>query len=311
MRQRGLDMNKNKLSDSFDLLLDIMCNTFGGVVFIAISLALTFSVCRNQFYSVDRKEKIAEDLQREQRQAILLSQEKDLLKKKLASLKKFSSQYRDSKKTSISEKVIRLEGEQKEVKRDIDAAKSELNLLKHQKKIIQNTNEKSEKDIKKKHKFIIMGKDLRREKQLLDLSIDELTEQLKNIPVTRLHFAHNQQVSSSPYFVLLRNNQIYQLGSDYLVSSPEVRVRRDNKMLILSPLKGTSLSSISYEDLPAVLHQFDKSKFFLWILVHPDSFEAFIKFRRMLRRAAYQVYWYVDHNAILHLVKTSNYSASY
>ena len=51
-------MSKNKFSDSLDLLLDTMCNTFGGVVFIAISLALAFFVCRDQFYAPDQTEKI-------------------------------------------------------------------------------------------------------------------------------------------------------------------------------------------------------------------------------------------------------------
>ena len=82
MKQRELKMNKNRLSDSLDLLLDTMCNTFGGVVFIAISLAFAFFICRDQFCSVDREEKIAEELKKERKQAAILSEEKELLSKK-------------------------------------------------------------------------------------------------------------------------------------------------------------------------------------------------------------------------------------
>lgn len=311
MKQRELKMNKNRLSDSLDLLLDTMCNTFGGVVFIAISLALAFFICRDQFYSVDRKEKIAEELKKEQKQATILAEEKELLGKKLSAIKKLSSQFKKSKETSISEEVVRMEQEQKEVKRDIDDATAELNLLKHKKNIAQKENDKKEKDINSKLQSATKENDLMREKQRLDMLIDELTSQLKSIPVTQLHFAHNRRVSSSPYIVLLRNNHVYQLGTDYLVSSPEVSVKRDNNMLILSPINGTLLSSISGNNLFGVLRQFNKHKSFLWILVHPDSFEAFVKFRRELRQAEYPVHWYIDYNAILYLGSNSGYSASY
>lgn len=303
-------MSKNRLSDSLDLLLDTMCNTFGGVVFIAISLVLAFFVCQDQFSATDHQEKIKEYLQKEQRQEAGLLTEKILLKKKLNALKNLSVQYNKSK-INISDEVVHLEQEKNELIRNIEALNVELALKKIQNSTLQADNQKKEKIIKEKYKAVANAKKLSQENQKFDLIIDDLREQLKKIPVTRMHFTYNMSVSSSPYIILLKNNYLYQLGANYFKSSAEVNVKKDNNILVLSPIKGTLLSSISATNLPNILNKFNKHESFLWIMVSPDSFESFVKFRRILRQAAYPVHWYVEHNAILYLGNKSSYSASY
>ena len=305
-------MSKNKLSDSLDLLLDTMCNTFGGVVFIAISLVLAFCVSQDQLSPEKQQEIIEENLQKEQKIATDLTAEKENLEKRLASLKTLSSQYKKNSKRQLSSEVVRLEHELKEIQRKIDALNAESALQKHKRTVMQSENDKNDKVIKEKSKSIAETETLQKEQQQkLDLSIDEATEQLDKINVPRLHFAHSQKTSSSPYVILLRNNVMYQLGTNYLHSSSEISVKKDKDMLVLSPIKGTLLSTISRNNISRILSRCNNRKDFLWILVHPDSFESFIKFRRVLRATSYQVYWYIDHKSILYLGNNSGYSASY
>ena len=81
-------------------------------------------------------------------------------------------------------------------------------------------------------------------------------------------------------------------------------------MLLLTCLDGTYLTAITASEVRALLHDFDKNSAFLWIMVHPDSIESFVDFRRLLRNAAMPVFWYVDACSVLYLGH-ANYSASY
>ena len=55
-------MSKEHLPGSMVLLLDTMCNTFGGVVFIALTLSLAFLFSQSRTSPPDDIEKIKQDL---------------------------------------------------------------------------------------------------------------------------------------------------------------------------------------------------------------------------------------------------------
>ena len=49
-------MARQSLPESLELLLDTMCNTFGGVMFIAISMVITLMLCQDMLTPQKRQE---------------------------------------------------------------------------------------------------------------------------------------------------------------------------------------------------------------------------------------------------------------
>ena len=176
----------------------------------------------------------------------------------------------------------------------------------------ETENKKIESEIHEKSKAVAETSKAREEEFKRQCFIfDELKEVLQKTPAKKLHFAHNERTSSSPYVMLVKNDRLYRLGRNYMMSSREVSVKSSGNMLFLTCIDGTLLSSISSSDLQSLLQDFNKSTSFLWIMVHPDSFNSFVGFRRLLRNATLPVHWYVDANSILYLQKDANYSSSY
>ena len=303
-------MSKNAMPGSMDLLLDTMCNTFGGVMFIAISLSLAFFVSRTLDARKENIEKIKEELRRQKQEQELLETRRESLSKKLSSMKKNSSQYKQAE-SDLPEKVTKLAQDQKDLQRENDLAKQDLAELDRKNRQLEKENGKKESEITELTSRNTDKVDkLREEYRKLSFLADQLRSQLERTPKLKFHFSHKEQTKSKPYVIILKGNQLYQLGTEYLVSSREVRVKRYDKTLVLTPIKGTPVAAVSSANLASVLGSYSKSTAFLWILVHPDSFENFIEFRRLLRKAAMPIHWYIDTSLVLYL-GDSTYSAGY
>lgn len=303
-------MSKEHLPGSMDLLLDTMCNTFGGVVFIALTLSLAFLFSQSQKSSPDDIEKIKQELIRQQQEFQVLQKKKNSLTEKLASVRDFSSKFAPVK-NGLPEIVTRLEHEHKEIRRDTEIQNIVQSDL--QQKI--NKTEKENKQIRsstreKKQKIAEDTQRMTEDNRKLSFIVDELNEKLRQTPVKKLHFAHNERTSNAPYVLIVKNDRVYRLGADYLNSSSEVKVKRDGNTLLLTLQKGTFLPAIGPADLRSLLKDFNKSSGFLWVLVHPDSFDSFVVFRRLLRNADFPVFWYIETGLFLHLGYNPSYSAS-
>ena len=74
-------MAKGELPGSMDLLLDTMCNTFGGVMFIAISMALTISLCQSKLDPAKHEAQAKEQLEQLQEENIQLRKKQQDLDK--------------------------------------------------------------------------------------------------------------------------------------------------------------------------------------------------------------------------------------
>ena len=304
-------MSKSRMPESMDLLLDTMCNTFGGVVFIALTLSLAFFVSRSQSSPANDLEKLKQELKEQQQENLTLKEKHRSLTKKLSSVKEFSSQYTKTK-TDLPELVARLEQDCKDLQRDAEIQKMAQADLAHKMKKIEMENKEFESEIHKKAKEVTeKNKTLTEKLKRCCFIIDELNERLRKTPAKKFHFAHNERTSNSPYVLFIKNDHLYRLGRNYLTSSREVNVKRSGNKLLLTGVDGTWLSSISSSDLKSLLQDFDKSTSFLWIMVHPDSFNSFVNFRRLLRDAAFPVHWYINANSILYLADDANYYSSY
>jgi|GEM_PF-4072805 len=304
-------MSKGRMPGSMDLLLDTMCNTFGGVVFIALSLSLAFFVSRSQSSPAENLEKMKQELKERQQETALLEAKRSRMVKSLDSVKEFSSKFRPAK-TDLPETVTKLEQDCKDLQRETEMQKMAQIDLERKMKQLEQENQAMGSEILGKNKQVTeMSKTQAEEYNRLCLVADTLNETLQRTPEQKLHFSNNQRTASSPYILLVRNNQLYRLGSRYLHSSREVTVKRFGNMLLLTGVHGTWLASLTAADIQPLFKDFNKSSSFLWIMVHPDSFVAFVDFRRLLRNASLPVYWYINTASILYLVDHSDYSSSY
>ena len=303
-------MSKNAMPGSMDLLLDTMCNTFGGVMFIAISLSLAFFVSRTMDSRKENIEKVREELRRQKQEQELLESRRESLSKKLSSMKKTSSRYKQAK-SDLAEAVTKFAQDQKDLQRENELVEKDLAELEQKNRKLEKENGKTESEIAKLESGKSgRGNSLREEYRKLSFLADTLRSRLERTPKLKFHFSHKGKTTREPYVIILKNNQLYQLGTQFLVSSREVRVKRYNRTLVLTPLKGTPVTDISSANLLSVLTGYNKSTAFLWIMVHPDSIENFIDFRRLLRGATLPVHWYIDTSLVLYLGGTG-YTAGY
>lgn len=304
-------MSKGHIPESMDLLLDTMCNTFGGVVFIALTLSLAFFISQSQSSRADNLAKIKQELKEQQQENLTLESKRNSLTQKLSSVKEFSSQYSQTK-TDLPELVIRLEQDYKDLQRETEIQKIAQTDLMLKMKKLKMENKKIESEIQEKNKKVTeINKTLTEEFKRHCFIVDELNERLQRTPAKKFHFTHNERTSKSPYVLLVKNNHLYRLGRNYLTSSREVNVKRSGNMLLLTGVDGALLSTISSSDLQFLFQDFNKSTSFLWIMVHPDSLDSFVSFRRLLRNATIPVYWYINAASILYLGNNINYYSAY
>ena len=304
-------MSKGHMPGSMDLLLDTMCNTFGGVVFIALSLSLAFFVSQSLSTPEEQIEKMKQELKERQQETALLEARRDRMVKSLDSIRKVSSGLRPAR-TDLPEIVTKLEQDRKDLQRETELQKMARTDLERKMKELEQTNRDMESEIREKNKKAAeTSKTQEEEFKRLCLVVDSLNETLKRTPAQKFHFANNRRTSNSPYVLVVKNNRVYRLGTQYRKSSREVNVKQSGNMLFLTGVNGTWLPPLTAADIRTLFKDFNSSSSFLWILVHPDSYTSFVDFRRLLRNASLPVYWYIDSTLILYLVNSANYSSSY
>lgn len=296
-----------------DLLLDTMCNTFGGVMFIAISLSLAFVVCQNRITHTDTAAEVRQELEKQQQETAALELRREHLNKRLSSLRELApKQPETSVPDDLPEIVTALEQDCRKLKREIET--QQLNIADHEakSKVLDRENSRlAAENRERKNKLETENTKLRQESQKLAVLAGSLKEKLQNIPVKRFHFSVNTKTKSEAYVILIRDRHLFRMGTDYRRPLSDVKVRQSGDVLRLTPQTGIALTTLSSTgDLARQLAGFDKSNMFLWVMVHPDSFDSFVDFRRLLRMAAIPIFWYLDTSFIVYL-GNKDYSASY
>ena len=133
-------MSKDRMPGSMDLLLDTMCNTFGGVVFIALSLSLAFFVSQSQTSPEEQIEKMKQELKEHQQETARLEAQREHMAKSLDSVKEVSSKLRPTR-TDLPEIVTKLEQDRKDLQRESELLKMSQNELNQKMKQLERKNQ--------------------------------------------------------------------------------------------------------------------------------------------------------------------------
>ncbi len=316
-------------SGSLELLLDTMCNTFGGVMFIAISLVVIAS-----FIPKFIKESTTEEMTLEQLEKI--EDEIDGLKKKIEALsqsrsidEKILEKYRSNPNLPLIVEYAKLkEGNlalgDKEMQFRISQQALALRL-----KLAKAENDRKQEDLKKiTDQIVELTKKMSEEEKTLIIEIEIVKREIaacKN--KEKIVYSKLEKTSKIPYFMIVGKNDIFPISDKQniaLVETEENSGKRtfhisenvsyafieNQGKIIFTPKNGISRGDVSDLIFEAMLRGISKDERFLWAMVRDDSFPLFIKFRDFAREKGFKIYWYPvvdDSEYCLSIVKKAGY----
>ena len=306
------------IGDSLELLLDTMCNTFGGVMFIAIALVVISFFIPEIVLELDEDvadmakiEELQEDISQLQRQLKKQQLERSL-KEEL--VKKFKNHPNLDKIKELGKlkddnaKLVLLTSEAKSEKHawmikfkkvDKENNKQKLILTQQQitsgeladKEVIQKNDIVSKEDIIKKFIASLKPTDTRTI-GLSPRSETALTPFVLIMKGDKLFRCHNYTEES------LFDGQKFDNSEDVLLEINNITTSDNKPMKAISikpaPNKGLFINpeADNKAKLKKLIKKIDKTKRFIWIMVDKDSFNSFVKVREFLRDAKYKLYWY-------------------
>lgn len=200
-------MAKRKLSEdsSLELLLDTMCNTFGGVMFIAIALVVLMSMMSNIKMDSPVTE---EDFKKMQEKLQILTETNKDLEKQLAALKNHPGRNQISDILKLEKQLTALTIQQKIIKLQKDL---------EQQNIFQQTtlNSNEMKQIAKEQSRMESF-----EKELSDLNA-KLAKMKKssNISSYAMTFRVMEKHREMPYLFIIDKNKIWRVGPEQFAPS--------------------------------------------------------------------------------------------
>jgi hypothetical protein len=280
-------MTRHEESDdgSLDLLLDTICNTFGGVLFISMLVVILLSMTSEQVDFSPPSETSQEDL-------VQLNQKLERERKEMESLEREIKQQQQIEKQIVDprlrELVLNLKTSQhlrtNLVKRrsqeleEISDAQIEVN------EIAQFLHDLSQQ-------LQLAESDFATRQQRLEQEIKSRTRNVKKLPKAR-----QTTKVELPFFLHEGRLCSYaKRGADGVLqpNPTEVEERTDAQgKLFLSPKSGAGLlvdsSGANQQSITQKLNQFDKGQHYIAVFVRPDSFGNFPALRQLLVAAEFE-----------------------
>lgn len=192
---------------SLELLLDTMCNTFGGVMFIAISIFVIISGMTQIENTEAQVEEIDSVALQQQLSSLTLALKELQLQMQNKSAEIASRKNIDQ--TDNLEKLKQLTKLIKELEAQEKALKTSQNALNKAKR----RSEKLLKSVQQQDK-LLQKKIEEQEKKILSLYAD--MNKLKNIKIEskKMVFKRIESSTRAPYFIILDNDKAYPVGPD-------------------------------------------------------------------------------------------------
>ena len=298
------------LPDSLELLLDTMCNTFGGVMFITISMVLMVSAVSRMLSEASPQELDRQVLEEERRRIAALEQEIGRMETRL----RLSDSHvvRDDansrEEADLLRKALReaaaLESEAAGKQSQLEALEQEISRQRERNAAgaeqLQEEEQRIEAALREEHS--------QRERRILER--EELKKEEAALRPRRIRFAKSEPTDLQPYTIILSGNALHRLGPGGL-SCREVEVRREGNLLTLIPRNGVPVSGdIGSAEFSRLFADVDRGRYFVRCFVDPDSFEVFAGLRRRFRENGFRLDWIITEEFLLRLVDRADYSAS-
>lgn len=276
--------------DSLDLLLDTMCNLFGGIVFIALLVAMLAQDGARQRAEPPRSD--AEEVLRWQ--ITQLNDEKENIFRKLAEKREGFASLLEKITPEKSAELASLKARQETLQNELEKATEEASLPPEARSI----QEKLSKELERQKKVALA---LENEQKAFEKEFQRLQQRGKDLAAKSRQLAEErvqsvrlpretQDARRSSAYMIVRHGMVYPV---YAISSGKpysahVQTETENSGFlgedtIVTPKDGAGL--IREEDLAGEFRGIDGKDYFLFFLVYPDSFAEFLIARRIAQEA--------------------------
>ena len=207
-------MKKSRENDSsLELLLDTMCNTFGGVMFIAIALTVVLSIVSK--VSVD--ETAAGDLEAMKKQLSQLQSQVDELHSRNQLRKEVLKTLENDPRKLLIQEIMLLEQKKQELELKNNLLLPQIALQKKNNQIA----EKKKMDINSRITVAELQKNtLDTENTLLENKIFQLQEEIKRLSSGHISFKTMSSTRKTPYFLAVYNNSLWRIGPEISTGKP-------------------------------------------------------------------------------------------
>ena len=305
-------MSKKNLPDSLELLLDTMCNTFGGIMFIAISLIVMSQLISQQQKAMTREEISKAVIEKMKNNIEALLQENAKLSQLALIVSINTGNVSPEKKDAVmrlknaKEKNLKLED-------NVERLKTKIAINTDESMRLDETLKKLSEELESSRKKIEVEKEqIQKEKELLVQKIKKLEDELKNLRPKTLRFAKVRATEKSPYWVLIQRNKIYRLGNERFPLKGEVEpiYSKYRNKVWLKTIRGTEIGDDPEAVLSFLFKGVDKERYYIKILSDVESFSTLMVTRQYARNNRFLNDWSITQSFELGVSNNVTHSAS-
>ena len=290
---------KNSLPDSLELLLDTMCNTFGGIMFIAISLVVI-----SQLMSAAMRKMTPERI--DETQMAELRSRTETMRQEVLSLQRqaMELQFRlppdasPEQKATVRE-LIRLKNANLRKREELDRLAAESDTVKTRSGRLWQESETLKNELRIRTAALQANlAESSREILENEKRIEQLEALLEQQKSRTLRFSMEKPVSRPPYWIVLKDDMVYRLGFDRNPFPGEVAQENfdSGRKVRFIPLKGTSPGENPRQVFDILFQQLSPENCFVSIALDSNSFSALLHLRQFFREKEISVYWRVNPN---------------
>ena len=291
--------HKNKLPDSLELLLDTMCNTFGGIMFIALALIIITQVSRQLV--IDTKMPVVTQGQIDKMKQEIKSLENQCSKQELANLNnsmdkhKVTSQVKDDIAAilGLRSQNEELQGKIGDMEANIENEHDQC--LKAEAKIEATILRRTDLEDKAREKLsaeqlkvtkLKKGLDaLVEKKKDLQRRLEELRKQATEVkPAQTITFSQEESTSLKQVDVFLCNGKLYTENTVNEYFNDEHTAVR------VTPMTGRGVRC-TQGDLDSVFNLYSSKFNLIALWCDYNSFNALLETRNYLRNKNFMVHW--------------------
>lgn len=269
---------KREEGDSLDLLLDTMCNLFGGIVFVALLVALLAGDDASKKVNPSR------------------SPSQDLLEREIANLeeeeKALKQVLEEEAKQGASKASVEDQAAVKTLKRELEALRQALALASGDKsggqdlgQFLQEAKERKLNLEKEAIRLENQKKSLKEEKERLAKRMADLKkrgEEAVEEKIQGFRFPRERASAKKPYWILLSGDEVFPVrnaDSGWSYWEKYVTVRPSPNRDEIRPIPGRGLKS--EKEIRGVFSSISSASFYPVFFVAPDSFARFRKAREI------------------------------
>lgn len=269
---------KREEGDSLDLLLDTMCNLFGGIIFVALLVALLAGDDASKKVNPSRSP--SQDLL--EREIANLEEEEQSLKQVLA----------EETKNGASKVSAEDQAAVKTLKNELEALRQALQLASGDPsegqdlgQFLQEAKERKSNLEKEAIRLENQKKSLKEEKERLAKRMADLKkrgEEAVEEKIQGFRFPRERASSKKPYWILLSGDEVFPVqnaDSGWSYWEKYVTVRPSPNRDEIRPIAGRGLKS--EKEIRGVFSSISSASFYPVFFVAPDSFGRFRKAREI------------------------------